>query len=94
MPNVVQPERKRRDDLDRKWDKYVDELVPDGKWAPGWTWLRRMRPFRQDGDTFIVDYDYYRLTLDWLKLKVPELYAELSDRCRMVRRGDAEPTGA
>ena len=92
VPNAVQPERQRRNELYRAWRKCVDELVPGGKWAPGWQRLRLLRPIRKEDDVFIIEFN--RMHIDYLKHRTPELYAELSKRCRMVRRGDAQQEGA
>ena len=84
MPNEAQ--RERRDDLYREWNQCIDELVPGGKWAPAWRRLRMLRPLRKDGEMFVIEHN--EMHVDYLKHRTPELYAELSKKCRMVKHAE------
>ena len=85
MPNEVQPERERRDDLYREWNQCIDVLV-SSRLTPGWKRLRMLRPLRKDGETFIIEYN--EMHMDWLEHRTPELYEQLGKRCRMVKHAE------
>ena len=83
-------ERQERDRMFADWQALLGDLTTKLFVPQVYPRLLHLKLLRREGETFIIEFN--EREVGYLKARVPGLYAELSEKCRMVRRGDADET--